>query len=83
MSWNRGADCCNLEFLFEIIMNARPAPHGATTNFAWLRGGRVGTGGGVPTRLRRVARRLLPTAGVHSRANPEANGAAIRVGDAS
>jgi len=34
VSWNRGADCCNLEFLFEIIMNARPAPHGATTNFA-------------------------------------------------
>ena len=23
MSWNRGADCCNLEFLFEIIINAR------------------------------------------------------------
>ena len=35
---------------------------------------------GVPTRLRRVARRR---AGVHSRADPEANGAAIRVGDAS
>ena len=42
--------------------------------------GPVGTGSGVPTRLRRVAWRR---AGVHRRADPEANGAAIRVGDAS
>ena len=76
---------------------AAPAPHGATTNFAcvaWRAQGiaplqpwpwrtRAAHRSGVPTRLRRVARRRLPTAGVHSRANPEANGAAIRVGDAS
>ena len=39
--------------------------------------------GRVPTRLRRVARWRQGIAALHSRASPEANGKAIRMGDAS
>ena len=39
--------------------------------------------GRVPTRLRRVARWRQGIAALHSRASPEANGEAMRMGDAS
>ena len=39
--------------------------------------------GRVPTRLRRVARWRQGIAALHSRASPEANGEAIRMGDAN